>query len=78
MSKVARKPVHIPENTKVSINNNEISVEGPLGKMSFTKENGISVSEIDGKLNIKTEDNNLIAFFQNSQYKYIRLHKHIF
>ena len=50
MSKVARKPVHIPENTKVSINNNEISVEGPLGKMSFTKENGISVSEIDGKL----------------------------
>ena len=61
MSKVARKPVHIPENTKVSINNNEISVEGPLGKMSFTKENGISVSEIDGKLNIKTEDNNLIA-----------------
>ena len=61
MSKVARKPVHIPENTKVSINNNEISVEGPLGKMSFTKENGISVSESDGKLNIKTEDNNLIA-----------------
>ena len=52
MSKVARKPVHIPENTKVSINNNEISVEGPLGKMSFTKENGISVSESDGKLNI--------------------------
>ena len=61
MSKVARKPVHIPENTKVSINNNEISVEGPLGKMSFTKENGISVSESDGKLNIKAEDNNLIA-----------------
>ena len=61
MSKVARKPVHIPENTKVSINNNEISVEGPLGKISFTKESGISVSESDGNLNIKTEDNNLIA-----------------
>ena len=61
MSKIARKPVHIPENTKVSINNNEILVEGPLGKMSFTKENGISISESDGKLSIKAEDTALTA-----------------
>tara|TARA_Y100000816_G_scaffold157087_1_gene112065 strand:- start:260 stop:787 length:528 start_codon:yes stop_codon:yes gene_type:complete len=61
MSKVARKPVHIPENTKVSINNNEILVEGPLGKMSFIKENGISVSESDGKLSIKAENADLTA-----------------
>ncbi len=61
MSKIARKPVHIPENTKVSINNNEILVEGPLGKMSFTKESGISVSESEGKLSIKAEDDNLVA-----------------
>ena len=61
MSKIARKPVEIPENTKISINNNEILVEGPLGKMSFIKQDGISVSENERCLNIKTEDSNLIA-----------------
>ena len=61
MSKIARKPVEIPENTKISINNNEILVEGPLGKMSFIKQEGISVSENERCLNIKTEDSNLIA-----------------
>ena len=61
MSKIARKPIDLPENTKVSFNNNEIMVEGPLGKMSFEKNDGIAVSENDGQITINTSDNNLTA-----------------
>ena len=61
MSKIGKINISIPEKVIVALNGRSLNIEGPLGKMSFTKENGISVSESDGKLNIKTEDNNLIA-----------------
>jgi len=60
MSKVARKPIEIPENIKCSINLNEIQVEGPLGKLSFIKDDKITVIEKDGKLNVNTKDENTI------------------
>ena len=37
MSKIARKPISLPETTKVTVNVDEINVEGPLGKMRFMK-----------------------------------------
>ena len=56
MSKVARKPVAVPENIKFSINLNEVQVEGPLGKLSFIKNDKITITEKDGELSVNTKD----------------------
>jgi|TARA_B100002003_G_C13745889_1_gene371715 large subunit ribosomal protein L6 len=56
MSKVARKPVAVPENIKFSINLNEVQIEGPLGKLSFIKNDKITITEKDGKLSVNTKD----------------------
>jgi len=60
MSKVARKPIEIPENIKFSINLNEVQIEGPLGKLSFIKNEKITVIEKDGKVSINTKDESSI------------------
>ena len=60
MSKVARKPIEIPENIKFSINLNEVQIEGPLGKLSFVKNEKITVIEEDGKVSVNTKDESSI------------------
>ena len=60
MSKVARKPVLIPENIKFSVNENLINVEGPMGKLSFVKNDNISVVIEDGNAQVKTKDSEFI------------------
>ena len=60
MSKIARKPIEIPENIKFSINLNEVQIEGPLGKLSFIKNEKITVIEKDGKVSINTKDESSI------------------
>ena len=54
MSKIARKPIIIPENTKFSMNDNIIDIEGPMGKLSFTKHQNISVDQEEGSILIKS------------------------
>ena len=60
MSKVARKPVLIPENIKFSVNENLINIEGPMGKLSFVKNDNISVVIEDGNAQVKTKDSEFI------------------
>ena len=56
MSKIARKPIELPENIKFSIDANIIDIEGPLGKLSFTKHANISIDQQEGSLLVKTSD----------------------
>lgn len=56
MSKIARKPIEIPENIKFVINDNLINIEGPMGKLSFEKHPNITVDIVDGIVHVKTED----------------------
>tara|TARA_B100000902_G_scaffold340502_1_gene343357 strand:+ start:17 stop:544 length:528 start_codon:yes stop_codon:yes gene_type:complete len=60
MSKVARKPIELPDNTKFSLNDNVITIEGPKGTLSFLKQKDISVKEEEGKLHIATTNNDSI------------------
>ena len=53
MSKIARKPIIIPENAKFSMNDNVIDIEGPMGKLSFTKHQNISIDQDEGLISIK-------------------------
>tara|TARA_B100001173_G_C15870451_1_gene497030 strand:+ start:115 stop:642 length:528 start_codon:yes stop_codon:yes gene_type:complete len=61
MSKVARKPIELPDNTKFSLSDNMITIEGPKGTLSFLKQKDISVKEEEGKLHIATSNNDSIA-----------------
>ena len=61
MSKVARKPIELPENIKFSINANLIDIEGPMGKLSFTKHENISVDQQEGSILVKTSDEEQVA-----------------
>jgi len=54
MSKIAKKPINIPENTKCLFEGNLITIEGPKGKLSLTKKDFVKVKEESGKLLIST------------------------
>ena len=56
MSKIASKPIQIPESIKFVINENLINIEGPMGKLSFEKHSNITVDVKDGFAQVKTED----------------------
>ena len=61
MSKIARKPIVIPENIKFSMNANIIDIEGPMGKLSFTKHENISIDQEEGSIFVKTNDEEQVA-----------------
>jgi large subunit ribosomal protein L6 len=50
MSRVGKKPIDLPERVKVSIQNGEVAVEGPKGKLSQEVPNGINVVVEDSKV----------------------------
>tara|TARA_B100000029_G_C17512669_1_gene936877 strand:+ start:560 stop:1087 length:528 start_codon:yes stop_codon:yes gene_type:complete len=52
MSKIARKPIELPDNTKLNIENNLVTIEGPKGKLSFQKISDITIKEETGALHI--------------------------
>ncbi len=50
MSRIGKKPVEIPPKTKVEVNSQTVSVEGPKGKLEWTVPSPIKVELKDGKL----------------------------
>ena len=60
MSKIARKPISIPDKIKFSIKENEIIIEGPKGKLSFQKQSDIVIKEESGKIFIATTNDDSI------------------
>ena len=53
MSKVARKPIQISEKIKLRVETNQVLVEGPLGKLEFSKNEGISVVQMTTQCRLK-------------------------
>src|SRR5688572_24473682 len=43
MSRIGRKPITIPKNVKVAVQNGEVKVEGPKGKLSFRPHKAMTV-----------------------------------
>ena len=48
MSRIANKPVDIPDNVEANINNNLLTVKGPLGEMKL---------DIHGDVDVQINDN---------------------
>ena len=61
MSKVARKPIQISEKVKLVIESNQVLVEGPLGKLEFRKNEGISVVQNEDSILVETNKDELKA-----------------
>ncbi len=53
MSRLARNPINIPEDIKVSMKDNEINFEGKLGKSSTVLPVGIKVDHKDNLLHLQ-------------------------
>ena len=56
MSRVAKNPVLIPDNVKLSVENNKVIVEGPKGKDELTINKDISVVQEDSSVTIKYDE----------------------
>ncbi len=61
MSRLARNPINIPEDIKVSLAKNVISFEGKLGKSSSTLPEGISVDLKDNLLHFAGENKAMLG-----------------
>lgn len=61
MSRVGKLPVAVPEKVKVSIANNNVSVEGPLGNLTRKFNNKVSISQEENNVVIKPADNSKAA-----------------
>ena len=61
MSKVARKPIQLSDKVKLIVQTNQVLVEGPLGKLEFSKSEGISVVQRDDSVLVETKNEELRA-----------------
>ena len=61
MSRLARNPINIPEDIKVSLADNVISFEGKLGKSSSTLPEGITVDLKDNLLHFTGENKAMLG-----------------
>jgi large subunit ribosomal protein L6 len=60
MSRVGRKPIPLPKGVKIAVGD-QLQVEGPKGKLTVPIPHGISISQADGSLHIKRENDSQAA-----------------
>lgn len=58
MSRVGRKPIVIPSGVKVLVNKNEVTVEGPKGKLVKVFHPDMQIEVVDGQLLVKRPSDN--------------------
>ena len=56
MSKLAKKPVSIPEGVNVIFENNIVKENGPKGNLSFRIPGGVDVKSVEGQLQVSLKD----------------------
>ncbi len=57
MSRIGKKPIDIPKNSKITITEHTVHIEGPKGKMDLVIPCGISVTQKDGKVSVLRNNN---------------------
>lgn len=56
MSRIGKKPIVVPKNVKVAVQNGEVKVEGPKGKLSFRHHTAMTVKVDGGNIIIERKD----------------------
>lgn len=57
MSRIGKKPIVIPAGVKVAVSGNQVSAEGPKGKLEQKVIPGISIAVEEGKIFVRRGDN---------------------
>lgn len=57
MSRIGKKPINIPQNVKVNIQEKEVKANGPLGEASLSVPEALSVSVNNGLLSVHISGN---------------------
>ena len=57
MSKIASKPIELSSDVKFNIVDNLVSVEGPKGKLEFTKTSDVNIEQTDNIIKVSTNSN---------------------
>ncbi|MSR14870.1 MAG: 50S ribosomal protein L6 [Gammaproteobacteria bacterium] len=52
MSRIAKKPIAVPGDVKIEISGQDVQVKGPKGTLNYTIHTLVSVSLIDGTINV--------------------------
>lgn len=60
MSRIGKKPIPLPQGVKVTIGE-ELDVQGPKGKLKVPVPQGISIKQLDGRLEIVRESDQYAA-----------------
>lgn len=60
MSRVGQNPITIPENVKISIDGQRITVEGPKGKMDWAFHPEMRLKRVDGSLVVERATNSRV------------------
>ena len=58
MSRIGKKPIHIPDGVSLKIDDNQVSVSGPKGELSYTVHPRINFSQQDNQLFLTIADIN--------------------
>jgi large subunit ribosomal protein L6 len=56
MSRIGRAPILIPQGVRISLNENKVHVEGPLGNLEYCMNAGITAELSGNEMNIKREN----------------------
>jgi large subunit ribosomal protein L6 len=56
MSRVAKKPIELPNGVEISINGREVSAKGPKGQLSVTLHDAVELTQDDKVLNFAPRD----------------------
>jgi large subunit ribosomal protein L6 len=60
MSRIGKKPIPLPQGVKVTIGE-ELDVQGPKGKLKVPVPQGISIKQLDGRLEVEREGDQYAA-----------------
>lgn len=61
MSRIGRKPIQLPDNVDVKVENREVIIKGPKGQLDYRLPDGIGIN-IDNKTLLVTRDSNITKY----------------
>ncbi len=61
MSRVGKKPIPLPKGVKISVGEQQVTVEGPKGKQTVPVPQGITIRQQDGTLELARDGNDKAA-----------------
>ena len=56
MSRIAKKPIEVPNGVEFSINGNEVSAKGPRGYLAMTLHDAVNLTREDNVLTVSPKD----------------------